>query len=79
VRELLGIDFLKVLNCSYSALKLPIHPIVEAQKGSGATEGLLRREGAHFLGGTGMWGMRDCRLLVELAPETESFLLSMNL
>jgi hypothetical protein len=64
VRELLGIDFLKVLNCNYSALRLPVRPVAEAQKGSGAAEGLLRREGAHFLGGTGMWGMRDCRLLV---------------
>jgi hypothetical protein len=64
VRELLGIDFLKVLNCSYNALRLSFWPIVEAQKGSGATEGLLSREGAHFLGGTGMWGMRDYRLLI---------------
>jgi hypothetical protein len=50
VRELLGIDFLKVLNYSYRALRLPVWPVVEAQKGSGAAEGLLRREGAHFLG-----------------------------
>jgi hypothetical protein len=64
VRELLRIDFLKVLNCSYSALRLPVWPVVEAWKGSGAAEGLLRREGAHFLGGIGMWGMRDSRLLV---------------
>jgi hypothetical protein len=64
VRELLGIDFLKVINYSYRALRLPVRPVVEAWKGSGATEGLLSREGAHFLGGTGMWGMRDCRLLV---------------
>jgi hypothetical protein len=64
VRELLGIDFLKVLNCSYSALRLHVRPVAEAQKGSGVAEGLLRREGAHFLGGIGMWGMRDCRLLV---------------
>jgi hypothetical protein len=64
VRELLGIDFLKVFNCSYSALRLPIRPVVEARKGSGAAEELLSREGAHFLGGTRMWGMRDCGLLV---------------
>jgi hypothetical protein len=64
VRELLGIDFLKVLNCSYSALRLPFRPVAEAQKGSGVAEGLLSREGAHFLGGTCMWEMRDCRLLV---------------
>jgi hypothetical protein len=29
--------------------------------------------------GTGMWGMRGCGMLVEWAPETESFLLSMSL
>jgi hypothetical protein len=58
------IDFLKVLNCNYSALRLPVRPIVEAWKGSLAAEGLLSKEGAHFLGGTSMWGMRDCRLLV---------------
>jgi hypothetical protein len=50
VRELLGIDFLKVLKCSYKALRLPIQLVVEAQKGSGATEGLLSKEGAHLLG-----------------------------
>jgi hypothetical protein len=61
---LLGIDFLKVLNCSYSALRLPIQPVVEAQKGSGVAKGLLSREGEHFLGGTGMWEMRYYRLLV---------------
>jgi hypothetical protein len=49
VRELLGIDFLKVLNYSYMALRLSIQPVDEAQKGSGAAEGLLSREGAHFL------------------------------
>jgi hypothetical protein len=48
----MGIDFLKVLNYSYRALRLPVRPVVEAQKGSGAAEGLLSREGAHFLG----WG-----------------------
>jgi hypothetical protein len=47
---MLGIDFLKVLNYSYRALRLPVRPVAEAQKGSGAVEGLLRREGAHFLG-----------------------------
>jgi hypothetical protein len=79
VRDLLGIDFLKVLNCSHSALRLLVRPVVEVRKGSGASKGLFSREGAHFLGGTGMWGMRDYSLLVELAPETESFLLSMSL
>jgi hypothetical protein len=50
VRELLGIDFLKVLKCSYRALRLLVRPIAEAQKRSGAFEELLSREGAHFLG-----------------------------
>jgi hypothetical protein len=46
----LGIDFLKVLNYSYMALRLHLRPVAEAQKGSGVVEGLLSREGAHFLG-----------------------------
>jgi hypothetical protein len=50
VRELLEIDFLKVLIYSYSALRLPIWPVVEAWKGSGEAEGLLSREGEHFRG-----------------------------
>ena len=36
-------------------------------------------KGKTSLGGKGMWGMRGCRLLVEWAPETESFLLSLSL
>jgi hypothetical protein len=64
VRELLGFDFLKVLNYNYSALRLLVQPVAEAWKGSGAAKGMLSREGAHFLGGTGMRGMRDYRLLV---------------
>ena len=50
MRELLGVDFLKVLKLSYRALRLPFHAVVEAQKVSGATEGLLSREGAQFFG-----------------------------
>jgi hypothetical protein len=50
VRELLGIDFLKVLNYNYIALRLSVQPIAISWKGSGAVEGLLSREGAHFLG-----------------------------
>jgi hypothetical protein len=50
VREFLRIDFLKVLNCNYSALRLPVWPVDEAWKGSGEAEGLLSREGEHFLG-----------------------------
>jgi hypothetical protein len=46
----MGIDFLKVLNYNYRAQRLPVRPIAEAQKGSGAAKGLLSREGAHFLG-----------------------------
>jgi hypothetical protein len=34
VRELLGIDFLKVLNFNYMDLRLPVRPIVEAQEGN---------------------------------------------
>jgi hypothetical protein len=33
VRELLGIEFLKEPNCSYSALRLPVWPVVEALEG----------------------------------------------
>jgi hypothetical protein len=46
----MGIDFLKVLNYNYRALRLPLRPVSEAEKGSGATKGLLSREGEHFLG-----------------------------
>ena len=46
----MGIDFLEVLNYIYKALRLHVRHVVEAQKGSGAVKGLLRREGAHFLG-----------------------------
>jgi hypothetical protein len=37
------------LGIRYRAMRLPVWPIVEAPKGSGAVEGLLSREGAHFL------------------------------
>jgi hypothetical protein len=30
VRELLGIDFLREPNCSYSALRILVQPVVEA-------------------------------------------------
>jgi hypothetical protein len=72
------ISRMRVLNYNYTDLRLPVRLVVEDRKGSGVVEGLLSREGAHFLGGTDMWGMRDCRLLVELAPMIESFLLSMH-
>jgi hypothetical protein len=50
VRELLGIDFLRVLNYNYRALRLPVWPVAEAYKRSGVAKGILSREGAHFLG-----------------------------
>jgi hypothetical protein len=50
VRELLGIEFLKEPNCSYSSLRLLFDLLLKPWKGSGAAEGLLSREGAHFLG-----------------------------
>jgi hypothetical protein len=33
VRELLGIDFLRELNCNYSALRLHVWPVAEALEG----------------------------------------------
>jgi len=51
-----------VLNSSYRALRLPIRPVVESWKGSGATEGLLSREEAHFLGWDRLYRMRGCEL-----------------
>jgi hypothetical protein len=41
--------FLGVLGNNYMALRLPVCPIVEAHNGSGVAEGLLRREGTHFM------------------------------
>jgi hypothetical protein len=41
---------MKVLNYNYRVLRLLVWPVVEARKGSGAAKGLLKREGAHFLG-----------------------------
>jgi hypothetical protein len=40
-RELLGIDFLKVINCSYSALRLPVHPVTEALEGKWGSRGTV--------------------------------------
>jgi len=50
VREFLGIDFPKVKNCIYRALRLHVGPVGETRKGTRVVEGLLRKEGAHFLG-----------------------------
>jgi len=35
-------------------------------KGSGAVEGILSRDVAHFLGWDRHWGMRDCRIFAEV-------------
>jgi len=37
--------------------------LLKPWKESGVAEGLLRREGTYFLGGTCMWGMRDYRMV----------------
>ena len=41
VRELLGNWFLKVLNCSYSALRLSVRPVVEALEGKWGSQGTV--------------------------------------
>jgi hypothetical protein len=43
VRELLGIDFPKVLNYSYRALRLPVWPVVEALKGKWGSRGTVEK------------------------------------
>ena len=46
MRELLGIDFLKVLNCSYNALRLPVWHVVEALEGKwGSQRTVEKRRG----------------------------------
>jgi hypothetical protein len=50
VRELLGIDFSKVPNYNYRALRLLVCPVIESRKEIGSAKGLLNREGAHFMG-----------------------------
>jgi hypothetical protein len=44
--------------------------VVKARKGSGIAEGLLSKEGVHFLGWDRLRGMRGCEveLLLELVP-----------
>jgi hypothetical protein len=37
----MGIDFLKVLNCSYSALRLLVWPIAEAMEGKWGSRGTV--------------------------------------
>jgi hypothetical protein len=44
--------------------------LLKPRKGSGAAEGLLSREGAHFLGWYKLWEMKGCgvELLLGLEP-----------
>jgi hypothetical protein len=37
-------------NSSYSALRIPVQPVVEALEGKWTADGLLREKVAHFLG-----------------------------
>jgi hypothetical protein len=48
--RIVGNGFPKVINWNYMAVRLLVRPIAEAQKRSGETEALLRREGEDFLG-----------------------------
>jgi hypothetical protein len=50
VRELLGIDFPKVPNCSYRALRLPIWPIVEAPERKWGSQGTVEQRRATLPG-----------------------------
>jgi len=43
VRELLGIDFLKVLNCNYKALRLPFRHVVEALERKWGSQGTVEK------------------------------------
>jgi hypothetical protein len=46
VRELLRIDLLKVINCGYNALRLPIQPVAEALEGKwGSQRTIEKRRG----------------------------------
>ena len=42
-RELLGIDFLKVLNYSSRALRLPVQPVVESLEGKWGIQGTVEQ------------------------------------
>jgi len=55
----MGIYFLKVLNYSYRALRLPIRLVAEAMEGKWDNRGIVEQR----RGGTCAWGMRDCRLV----------------
>jgi hypothetical protein len=43
VRELLGVDFLKVINYSYRALRLPVWPVAEALEGKWGSQGNIEK------------------------------------
>jgi hypothetical protein len=43
VRELLGVDFLKVLNCSYRDLRLLVQPVAEALEGKWGSQGTIEQ------------------------------------
>jgi hypothetical protein len=43
VRELLGIDFLKVLNYSYRAMRLPVQPVIEALEGKWGSRRIVEK------------------------------------
>jgi hypothetical protein len=55
VRELMGIDFMKVLNYSYRALRLPVRPIAEALKGKWGNRGTVEQRR-----GTLPWVGQEC-------------------
>jgi hypothetical protein len=50
VRELLGIDFLKVPNYKYRALRLPVWPVVEAPERKWGRGRIVEQRRGTFLG-----------------------------
>jgi hypothetical protein len=50
VRELLGIDFLKVINYNYMSLRLLVWPIVEALEGKLGNRKTVEKRRGNFLG-----------------------------
>jgi hypothetical protein len=50
VRELLGIDFLKVLNYNYRALRLHVRPIVESLEGKWGSRRIVEKRRDTLLG-----------------------------
>jgi hypothetical protein len=43
VREFLGIDFLKVLNYNYNAMRLLVWPIAEALEGKWSSQSIVEQ------------------------------------